>query len=709
MKKVLLFICIMCGLTFSQDMIVRVYVPSWKELYRIPSDAPYDIAGASIGEWYDIVADHNVLAHIQTTGMPYEVIVHSIAYEKEKYRANYLSYAEVNDSLRHMAQNHPSICVFDSLPIPTYEGNWLYGIKISDNPQIEEDDEPGVLIDGLHHSREWASPLVVLFFADSMLTSYGVVTEITDIINSKEMYIFPIINADGYLYDYPAAYNWRKDREPFGGSVGMDPNRNYAGACCGDIEGEWGTVDEYQGSHLPSGPYFCGAYINSGDETNALAMFVRSHTINAHLTYHSYGEFVVWSYGWTSAGTPDSLLMQSTGSHMASLIQRLGGGTYTATQGYAFYPTSGVTDEWVYGYSHFVKGISCLTYCIEVGTAYYQPQADLDNICRENFRAAKYFAHFADSIIILTDGVVPPPDIHPLDSVPQNFALAWHAKYSGDNHPTHWELVELSNPSLVEDDLESGDGRWLLEGFSLSTARAHSGSYSLFSGSQVNMNHAAQSRHPHMVVPGDSLTFWCWHSLQSSRDVAVVEVSENQKEWFSLDDRFTFESGGWIRKAYSLESWVGKSVHFRFRSMTDPTILLEGFYVDDVSPMCLFQNVDTISSSIPDTFYYFSDHAPGDYYYLVKGCNTMWGWGDYSCLEKAHVMLGIAEEPGNSDPVVELFTGATVIRGILQLPEGKKCKVFDITGRIVEPNKLAPGIYFVEIDDKIVQKVVKVR
>lgn len=708
MKRVLVFICVMCGLAFSQDMIVRVYVPSWKELYRIPYDVPFDIAGACIGEWYDIVADHNVLAHIQATGMPYEVVIHSIAYEMEKYRANYLSYTEISDSLRSMAQNHPSICIFDSLPIPTYEGNWLYGIKISDNPQIEEDDEPGVLIDGLHHSKEWASPIVVLFFADSMLASYGIVNEITDIINSREIYIFPIINADGYLYDYPTGYNWRKNREPFGGSVGTDPNRNYAGACCGDIEGDWGTVDEYQGSHQPSSNSFCGAYINSGDETSALAMFVRSQTINAHLTYHSYGEYVIWSYGWTSAGTPDSLLIQSTGTYMAGLMQRLGGGTYTPISGYGFYPTSGVTDEWVYGYNHFVKGISCLAYTIEVGTAYYQPQSDLDNICRENFKAAKYLAHFADSIIILTDGVVPPPDIYPLDSVPQNYTIAWHAKFPNDNHPIYWELVELSSPSIIEDDLESGDGRWVLEGFILSTVRAHSGSYSLFSGSQVNMNHAAQTLHPYMVMPGDSLTFWCWYSLQSNRDVAVVEISENTKEWFSLDDRFTSESGGWVRKSYSLENWTGKSVHFRFRSMTDPTSLLEGFYVDDIAPICVFQSIDTISSSLPDTFYYFSDHTPGDFSYLVKGYNTMWGWGDYSCLEKTHVMVGIAEGPSNFQPSVDQFTGATVIKGILRLPEDMRYKIFDITGRQIHTLNPTPGIYFIVIDGVVIQKIIRI-
>jgi hypothetical protein len=52
---------------------------------------------------------------------------------------------------------------------------------------------------------------------------------------------------------------------------------------------------------------------------------------------------------------------------------------------------------------------------------------------------------------------------------------------------------------------------------------------------------------------------------------------------------------------------------------------------------------------------------------------------------------------------------ATIFRGPLQLPEGKKCRVFDITGRVVEPGRIQPGIYFIEIDGVVTQKVVKVR
>ena len=68
---------------------------------------------------------------------------------------------------------------------------------------------------------------------------------------------------------------------------------------------------------------------------------------------------------------------------------------------------------------------------------------------------------------------------------------------------------------------------------------------------------------------------------------------------------------------------------------------------------------------------------------------------------------GIEED--NFAPVERDIFTTTLFSGPLQLPEGKKCKVFDITGRVVTPDKIQPGIYFIEIDGVVTQKVVKVK
>jgi hypothetical protein len=714
----------------AQDMIVRIYVPTWQELGKI-DEKSLDIAAGKHGEWYDLVADDHILNKVIQSGLPYEVTVHSLEYEKDRVRGYYLSYAEIVDSLRDLALNHASICMLDSLPFPTYEGRWIYGVKISDNPQLEE-DEPGFTIDGCHHSREWATPQAVLFFADSMISSYGTIGEITDIINRTQIYCFPLINVDGYVYDYPAGNMWRKNREPFSGSIGADCNRNYGGALNGEVDGYWGAADEGQLTHRPAASTFCGAFAYSGDEIWAYTTYIRERKIVTGFSLHSYGEQVMYPWGYKAQGTPDSTLYDEKGYHMASMMQSLYSGTYDPGQSYFNpYPTAGNTRDWVYGYNHYVAGLSTLFYGSEIGTAFYQNQNDLDCISLQVFKAAKYLAGFADSLMIATEGVVPAPVIYPLGTAGADFSISWHAQNASHNNPLHWELLELSNPSIIEDDLEGGTDRWLLQGFTLSTNQAHSGTHSYFSGNIDDMNHAVQSAHPFLVVPGDSVTFWCWYDLETNYDVAVVEVSENTKEWFNLDTtRFNGNSNGWIRKAYSLENWLGKSIYIRFRAMTDGGVLDQGFYVDDIYPTCYFTNLDIVSSSINDTIYGFVGHQSGEYYYLVRGYNATYGWGDYSCLEKVDVSVGI--EQGD-------LTGPTQVESSLSLlqnpfsdrlhisyaiateSEAAYLRIYDATGRLVKDvssnlsvtshtssvrwdgkddqgNALPNGIYFVKLE-----------
>jgi hypothetical protein len=84
------------------------------------------------------------------------------------------------------------------------------------------------------------------------------------------------------------------------------------------------------------------------------------------------------------------------------------------------------------------------------------------------------------------------------------------------------------------------------------------------------------------------------------------------------------------------------------------------------------------------------------------GSGTSW---DYATIK--YSPTGIEENKLTVKKGNEITT--TIFRGSLHLPEGKKCKVFDITGREVEPERIQPGIYFIEVDGVVTQKVVKVR
>jgi len=82
---------------------------------------------------------------------------------------------------------------------------------------------------------------------------------------------------------------------------------------------------------------------------------------------------------------------------------------------------------------------------------------------------------------------------------------------------------------------------------------------------------------------------------------------------------------------------------------------------------------------------------------------------DYVDFDPWLVNPGV-EERSIAKPVeIHEHLTATIFCGRLQLPARKNCRVFDITGRVVEPTTITRGIYFIEIDNEIVQKVIKVR
>lgn len=66
-------------------------------------------------------------------------------------------------------------------------------------------------------------------------------------------------------------------------------------------------------------------------------------------------------------------------------------------------------------------------------------------------------------------------------------------------------------------------------------------------------------------------------------------------------------------------------------------------------------------------------------------------------------------EPGIQDQenhVVNKKCVSTIITGSINLPKDMAFRLFDITGRIITPDQIEAGIYFLEIDGKVIQKLI---
>ena len=154
---------------------------------------------------------------------------------------------------------------------------------------------------------------------------------------------------------------------------------------------------------------------------------------------------------------------------------------------------------------------------------------------------------------------------------------------------------------------------------------------------------------------------------------------------------------------------------------------------DSLSAVTIFKN-DGVCNSRSNydhrTYYFIVTNTDGDT--LIEPSDTTGCWqtdsyedGTYWVVVTAYDICGNAQSdsmqvivqngPGVEEwpitnPIEEhYFIGATIFRGALQLPEDKPCRVFDITGKAVEPTTVTRGIYFIEVDGVVIQKVVKVR
>jgi carboxypeptidase T len=633
-------------------------------LVRIPTagtSAPtlpkgVEIASEKPGEWVDIIIPAYRLQELSTLHLKYSILINDLESYDAELSGSYHTLAQIESMLQGIASNYPDITTLYSIGT-TYEGRNIWCLEISDNPGVDE-GEPGVFYMGVHHAREWPGAEICLNIANQLTGQYGVNSTITDLVNNRRIWIVPVVNPDGYYYCHDLNNDWRKNRDYFPqyGTYGVDNNRNYNGSCDGNSWGAWGSIANGQTSHGPSEEVYCGPGPTSELEDQAITNMFLNNNITATISYHTYGEDVMWPWGYTPTQPPDSAYLTSVGQQIAQRItSQQGSGTYSAYQACGLYPTTGDTCDFAYGNAYYEQGKTTFAYTIEACTSFHPSASYLDQICSQNYDGALYLLQEAQNI---RDTVVPrviPPIINPMQNDSDgNYLVSWQEQNPNAN-PDVFQLDQLTNLSVSTDDAESGSGLWALDGFSLSTVRYHSGSHSFLSRHTNGDVSSMTTTTPLPITTGTNLSFWCWYSTEQNYDDAFVEVSKDGRAYAVLDI-FTGSSGNWVYKEYNLSKYAGESLYIRFRYTTDQGTLQEGFYVDDISSMAQFGTIQTLSNTIPDDSYQITNQPNGTYYYQVKGHNAARGWGDFSTLKSITVTGGGG---GETHPVLNLgeFTG----------------------------------------------------
>ncbi len=353
--KLIAVIAIMPFIASKADdnkMGVRIHFDSFDQMAKVESvmtrlDEPLGLFGH-----FKTSAEDT--AFLSRNGLEYEIFeLHEpalpVAAELDSF---YYTYDEMADSFLSWVAQYPSIAHYEIIGTSQQEFRNIYAFKISDNVGLDE-DEPVALFDGAHHACEIMGMEICLALIDTLLTNYGQQPSITNLVDSTEIWVVPLINPDGnsavhagislnyrkngrdhdndgVLYEYGCNDSWTCPTE------GVDVNRNY----------DW--YWQYSGSNIPMNYYYRGESPGSELENVAITSLVARIRPVVSITYHSWGEVIYYPWAWSNgSAAPDSQVIFNIALNIAQRIEReYGMGYYepTASEG-----RGGLAENWQYG------------------------------------------------------------------------------------------------------------------------------------------------------------------------------------------------------------------------------------------------------------------------------------------------------------------------------------------------------------------------
>ncbi|MDA3645170.1 M14 family metallopeptidase [Saccharopolyspora indica] len=253
----------------------------------------------------------------------------------------YHDFDEVNQVLDQAVAEHGDIAAKSSVG-KSFEGRDIPILKISGNVAADE-AEPEVLFSCNQHAREHLTTEMCLRIINRFTDGYATDPAIKEVVDSREIWIVPVVNPDGSIYDVASGQyqGWRKNRQ----DSGTDTNRNwdYQWGCCGGSSGN------------PASETYRGTAPFSAPEPSELARFVDSRVVDgaqqikAHIDFHTFSELVLWPYGYTYDDVAEGMTQEEYDRFARVGTEMAGTNGYTPQQSSDLYVTDGSVNDWMWG------------------------------------------------------------------------------------------------------------------------------------------------------------------------------------------------------------------------------------------------------------------------------------------------------------------------------------------------------------------------
>jgi murein tripeptide amidase MpaA len=347
----------------------------------------------------------------------------------------FYTWNEVILELDSMKMLYPNLVTTKQSLRNTIEGRPIYYVKISDNPDLTE-NEPRVLYTALHHAREPQSMMQMIYFMYYLLENYGTDPEATYLVDNRELYFIPVINPDGYEYNRTTNPSgggmWRKNRRNNGSSYGVDLNRNYGPYT-------YWNAPNGGSSTTPSSDTYRGTAPFSEPETAAIRDFIAGKNIKNALNYHTYSNLLIYPYGALGHETPDSIIFREYAKDMTEF----NGYTYGTDLQTVGYSTRGNSDDYMYDGDLLLNGGKIFAMTPEVGsTGFWPSQPEIFPLAIENLFPNIYYAWVAGAYVNLIDPGYNQQYFNPGDVVTMNSVFRNKGLSDGSNIEV--ELTSLS-------------------------------------------------------------------------------------------------------------------------------------------------------------------------------------------------------------------------------------------------------------------------